>query len=650
MIYRADIDSLRALAMFFVLMFHLRMPGFDFGFLGVDIFFVISGFLISSILFSNSKNGSYPKFGEFIKKRLLRLMPALLVVSIATLLFSLVNFSNNISTGVGGASFFSVLYLSNFYYIGSINYFNSEALLKPLLHTWTLSIEMQFYIVFYWFCAIFHFFGFKRKAFIYTSILIFLFSFFLAVLFSTSTSAYYFSPFRAYEFLFGVFAFFLFEAPIGKKFQEFKIAVALEIASLLLFFYAFSEFNTSTAFPSWAAIVPCLATVLLILSNSKGILGVVLESHYLSNIGRYSYSVYLVHWPIISLVALSTNGNQNEYLLGILATTACLSIISYKFIEIPFRRGEYFKLFPKWATATYCGFIFLIAGISFSTWTGVAKNERNVETKKMNELEIQISDQREKMDEFLSKENHLENFLANQGEKILIIGDSHAIDSYFAIKSSTTMEHNLNLYMHSIDEHCFDVFGERLTFFQKYVYPAGLNGAKPECKKAMSTLRTILGNEKIKLLLIAVHLTPEKIQDVKTMLEFISKKYSRRFNIAVKGSSWLPYNPIYFDPKSNIYTDINSQFFYRDRSRQIQSEQILSSLAYENHLEYWSLQDSICDENKRICNIVTKNGELLWADDSHWTFLGFERFGQAMFSHLSKYISQSPDKNWQKDI
>ena len=112
----------------------------------------------------------------------------------------------------------------------------------------------------------------------------------------------------------------------------------------------------------------------------------------------------------------------------------------------------------------------------------------------------------------------LDYFLANEAEKILIVGDSHAIDSYFAIKSSTTMERNLNLYMHSIDEHCFDIFGERLTFVQKYVYPVGLNGAKPECKEAMGSLTTILDNEKIKLLLIAVHLTPEKIQDVKTML------------------------------------------------------------------------------------------------------------------------------------
>ena len=334
--YRSDIDGLRAVAILPVVAYHSGLAFVPGGFVGVDVFFVISGYLICRLINDEIKDGSFTVAG-FYKRRVMRLFPALFAMLLATsalayfylLPIELKEFSDSMIA--------AVTYVSNIFFALTTGYFDAPAETKPLLHTWSLSVEEQFYIVCPLFMLACHRFCPRRlNALIATGVLL---SFAAAVLAYTRnpTFAFFLTPFRAWELLVG--------ALLGIRF--FPAPASADLKSLLggsglaLVLFAVFGFSRDTPLPL-ATATACVGTALIIHSSENGvsIVGRLLSWRPVVFIGLISYSLYLWHWPI--MVFHRSDGflfaqASVTAKLGLIAVSIGVAYLSWKFVELPFR-------------------------------------------------------------------------------------------------------------------------------------------------------------------------------------------------------------------------------------------------------------------------------------------------------------------------
>jgi len=347
--YRKDIDGLRAIAILAVLFYHLGFSVISGGFIGVDIFFVISGFLITQSI-QNDLNNNIFTIKHFYIKRIRRIVPVLFVTTIITMIVAIfilpIEALKEFALSVTSVSFFG----SNIFFWQHIDYFSVSAELKPLLHTWSLGIEEQFYIFFPLFMmwtATWR----SKKVFIVTVIFSFLSFALSASSFGLSHSqANFFLPItRFWELFMGVLlALFLSQKREMKRSKILDDVLALLglgfiIAPLLLLDY-------NSVFPGINALYPVVGSALIIYSGERGesFLVPILSHKVVRYIGLISFSLYLWHW---SIIAFAKNLIIGEFSFGvqlfILTLTFVLSALSYHFVEKPFRRDEKLKAFLK---------------------------------------------------------------------------------------------------------------------------------------------------------------------------------------------------------------------------------------------------------------------------------------------------------------
>lgn len=326
--FRLDINGLRAWAVLTVVLYHFGIPGFYGGFQGVDIFFVISGYLMTSIVVTGLED-SNPTFSirYFYLARAKRIMPALLGISIFVLFLGFLTLPAPDYKTLADHAGLSILFLSNFKYWGEASYFDALSHEKWMLHTWSLSVEWQFYLLFpllVW--------GIRRlsknRAFL-ASALVFL----LLISFSTSiwqaihkpTAAFFLLPSRAWELLTGGLVFFL--PSLGNTSNQ-KHAGAL--LGFVLTGIGFALYSEADFWPSWHAAFPVCGVALILLANVRSLLT---HLRCMQWLGERSYSIYLWHWPLV--VALNNLGLQLEYWAIIIGIIGSLSMgsLSYAFIE-----------------------------------------------------------------------------------------------------------------------------------------------------------------------------------------------------------------------------------------------------------------------------------------------------------------------------
>ena len=336
--YRPDIDGLRAVAVIPVVLYHAGVSSFSGGYVGVDVFFVISGFLIAGIISREIKHGRFSIL-NFYERRARRILPALFAVVGTVLIVGwFVSWPDDyaeISESVLATVFFG----SNIYFWQTLDYFETAAEYRPLLHTWSLAIEEQFYVIFPLFLILMA----KRPRAALTFWLIF----FLAASFvsnvgltiSKPMSAFYLAHSRAWELLIGV-TLALNIVPIWSSRIIREIASIVGIALILGAVFAF---DTSTAFPGIAALAPCIGTALVIQAGRSDVLPTfvsrVLSQKPLVFVGLISYSLYLWHWPILALSRswLGTAHLSVEWALYSVLISFALAIVSWRIIERPFR-------------------------------------------------------------------------------------------------------------------------------------------------------------------------------------------------------------------------------------------------------------------------------------------------------------------------
>lgn len=361
--YRSDVDGLRAVAVMIVVFFHAGVPGFGGGFVGVDVFFVISGFLITSIIASELDAQQF-SIARFYKRRILRIFPALFAMTLATGIVASLIFLPSDFVSFGSSMIGTALFASNILFWRQHGYFDAPAEAKPLLHTWSLSIEEQFYVVF----PITLVLLWRLRADLRPRLIaVAAFLSFVAGVWASGRypeAGFYLLPMRAWELLIGALVALrpreVVHAPVSVR----TWACA---AGLLLIGIAATRLSEATAFPGVAALLPTTGAALIVWGNPerRSLVGRLLASRPFVFLGRISYSLYLWHWPIVALLsyALAREIEGIEIPLAIAVSTV-FAYMSWKFIELPFRKAKtsQVRIFGT-AVAGTAGVILIGAGL-----------------------------------------------------------------------------------------------------------------------------------------------------------------------------------------------------------------------------------------------------------------------------------------------
>lgn len=335
--YRPDIDGLRAIAVLMVVVFHAGINPFDGGFVGVDVFFVISGFLITSLVAKDLRAGTFSLL-NFWERRIRRILPALTAVVAATLAAGAVFFLPDDFVGLARQTIWQAFTASNFYFYAHRGYFNTEHELEPLLHTWSLAVEEQFYFLF----PVLMLLGWKffRRRLMLCLWVICLLSFIASMVMVRfiPDQAFFLLPYRAWELLTG--GLLALNLPHGKAYAK-KAVEGAAASGIAMILAAGIFYDSKTDFPGLAAALPCIGTAWVIWSGSvrTTYISRMLSAKPLVIVGLVSYSWYLWHWPVFSFAeyVLQNEFKKSEKILCIFISFL-LAYLSWKFIERPFRR------------------------------------------------------------------------------------------------------------------------------------------------------------------------------------------------------------------------------------------------------------------------------------------------------------------------
>lgn len=354
--YRREIDGLRAVAVLPVILFHAGFSIFSGGYVGVDVFFVISGYLITSILINELEQDKFSIAG-FYERRARRILPALFFVMLACLPFAYMWMTPSELKNFGQSLVAVVFFGSNILFWKESGYFASDAELKPLLHTWSLAVEEQYYIIFPIFLLLAWRFG--RKKVFWSVVGIAIISLLLAERgWRQEPSAnFYLAPTRAWELLAGSICAFL---TVGKTQRANNWLAG---AGLGLIVFAIFLYDEQTPFPSVYALVPVVGTSLIILFAAQGTwVGKLLSMRGFVGIGLISYSAYLWHQPLFAFARVRSLTEPSHMLMGSLALAALLlAWASWHFVEKPFRNRANPLLHTRARVFAFSG----VAGLAF---------------------------------------------------------------------------------------------------------------------------------------------------------------------------------------------------------------------------------------------------------------------------------------------
>jgi len=342
--YRPDIDGLRAIAVGLILLYHAEVPGITGGYVGVDVFFVISGFLITGLLVKELGRTGRLDLPAFYARRARRILPASLLVLAATIIgtgifFSPVGFDRSVPALVSAA-----LYVPNVLFARQVVDYFHPLFVSPVIHYWSLGVEEQFYVVWPAFLLIGWQLARRRGpplvAWVAAATALSL-VLSLAATPAYPTQSFYLLPTRAWELGAGGLLAFAVQRlhalpPVVSNLAG-VIGLAAIASSAVLF-------DASTQFPGWAAIVPVAGAALVIVGGGNARVGLpaaVLSTGILRYIGRISYSLYLWHWPLLVFARIALEGERKLVQVGVaMAATIALSAVTYRWVEDPLRHGR----------------------------------------------------------------------------------------------------------------------------------------------------------------------------------------------------------------------------------------------------------------------------------------------------------------------
>ncbi len=454
--YRADIDGLRAVAVLSVLAYHAGLAKISGGFVGVDVFFVISGYLISSIVFSEITQSRFSVI-RFYERRIRRIFPALFAMLGVSSVFAMIYLLPGELVNYSKSMLAATMSVSNFYFWKHSGYFDFP-LSQPLLHTWSLAVEEQFYICFPIFLVLVRRFAPRQLS---ASVVVLFAVSLLASAFVVTQheqTAFYMLYTRAWELLLGT----ILSLGLLPRLKSIWLRNFATIAGVGLIGYSVLTYTQNTIFPGFSALAPCVGSALIIWAGEAGssLVGAILSWRPFVFVGLISYSLYLWHWPIIVLqnmgmlfgVAVLPSLPHFAFLtahrfdmLVVLILSLILAILSWRFVERPFRSGA-LRLSgrPLFALA---GASMLVL-VSLSSLTLYARGFRN----RFPSDAVQIASSIDSAADFksmrvgvcfITTDYHFENYNLNvclredsSKRNYLLLGDSHSAMLWPALAST----------------------------------------------------------------------------------------------------------------------------------------------------------------------------------------------------------------------
>lgn len=326
--HRDDIDGLRAVAVLPVLLFHAGVPGFAGGYVGVDVFFVISGYLITTIIHRELKQGRF-SIAKFYERRVRRIFPALFVLLAAVFAGGYAMLVPPDLAQLGKSIFATALFVSNIFFYRQSGYFDTAADAKPLLHTWSLAVEEQYYILFP--LALLLVYRWRRNWLVPAVAVATIASFAAstATVLTDPVAAFFLPHSRAWELLLGSCLSFTSPRRVG----------ALAWGGLLAIGVSVFAYSQATLFPGPLALLPCLGAAAVLMGADGTSAGRLLSHPVLTYVGKISYSLYLWHWPILVFVGFAV-GDTHWVARAALCLPLSFGIasLSWRYVEMPFRR------------------------------------------------------------------------------------------------------------------------------------------------------------------------------------------------------------------------------------------------------------------------------------------------------------------------
>lgn len=634
--YRPEIDGLRAFAIIPVILFHSGIDVFSGGYIGVDIFFVISGYLITTIILNDLKKQKF-SFLKFYERRIRRLLPVLIFICIFTLIFAVFIFLPSQLVDLSYSILSVLFFFSNIYFWKTTGYFDGIAEEKPLLHTWSLSIEEQFYIFFPIILLIL--FKYYKKKLLHIYLIFFFLSLLLCLYAGTKyiNANFYSLPTRAWELLLGsILAIIIFE--YGKKTN--KTISLMSFFVLLICFFSFDEYIIT---PGPYLLIPTLSVFFIIYYyDTNSGLNNILANKIVLNIGLMSYSLYLWHQVIFSFYKSQFKILNFSSLSLILIIVYCLSFFTWKFIETPFRNKNSisFKvllkiiLFLSFCLFLSCSIIISLKGFyNYQISTQTEKNQTLLKS-------IQSSPMRTKChnEKGLNYQDSCEYFDGKL--KVAVIGDSFVNETAYVLAKNLVTEKIKVKHLsfpgcpplreqikNNYDKHCIEWLNQNLTEL-----------------KADARIKTVVVNYNIYSHIYAAEIkypTQPRFRTTEsfTIRDHILKSYLFVINELIKANKSviiiLPPPPLPFSVQEIILKSKNS-----GNLNGVDYKWFLNYSDFiKNNLEFLDDKIEIIDPAKYLCNKKTcfagKNEIAYYFDHVHLTLNGVKLYAEEL-SNLVK--------------
>jgi len=610
--YRSDIDGLRALAILPVLAFHAKIPGFLGGFIGVDIFFVISGFLITKIISDEISSGNF-SFAVFYKRRILRILPALVVVMLTTIAVGYFMLFPSEFKELGTSVTSASLFASNLFFLSQAGYFEGPAELKPLLHTWSLAVEEQFYLFF----PLVLIFLVKIRKFrvdqiiLVAAILSFLLSAFLINYSSMVSMVFYTLPTRAWELMIGSWLAVSWDRVQAKTTDKQANVMAWIGFSLIIFGLIY--LSPASIFPAWNALYPCIGAGLLIAFCHRSTLFKLFSWRPIVYVGLISYCLYLWHWPVIVYSGMYFHPDNKYIPLFVISVSLGLAIASRYLIEIPTRDG----------LRSYNTKSILIAGFAMVMLTSgaglVTFNISNSSRYTPDILKITA------FTEYKStKEN---NYQFRRKQCMIGRGEGRGIAAFDEIDKSIcfNIAPDRKNYLIIGDSHAAHLWRAMETTYPEVNFlqvTAGgclplLNGrGYDECRKLMNyAFNTIIPSKKLDGVIFMGRWHQTTLDQLNDSVSY-TRKYVK--NIALFGPT-VEYHgvmPLLLARSLMLNDNSHIEAFFDHSKKDLDAQAY--NLAQKQGIPYVSLYNLICPEQK--CRYMTQDGAPYQFDYGHLTF------------------------------
>jgi len=623
--YRPEIDGLRTIAVLSVIIYHAEfvlggktlLPG---GFLGVDVFFVISGFLITSLILSEIQRTGTLSLTNFYERRARRLLPALFVVLLATIPFALKTLLPAQMLDYAKSMVSSIFFGSNFYWNYSLQQYGAESgLLKPLLHTWSLAVEEQYYIVFplILMCA----YRWFKNHILTLLVIAFLISLQFAEWMSprSASFSFYMLPSRLWELLAGgILATQVYTTP--QKPKNPILAATMPSLGIYLIVYSLVFVDLEkNRHPGFITLIPVIGSALVIYyANSKELITKILSSKPFVSIGLISYSLYLWHYPIFAFTRIKDQSRSNFDMLELCLATFLLATLTYFFIEKPFRNRKKvsFKLLFVLILSSYIGFS-AFCYIVYKT-DGTFGRYTEGQLKFLNMDRNLGGDFTKYVTTAYKSQAQRANYRQNGLPKLLIIGDSYSQDFYNILKESGRLQ-SVDAIAHYISKRCHNVPHDTEDLLSKMT----TENQKP-CNKAVRVGSAQL-SDRLKQADAVVFASSWNTYTISQMSNLIATTKAH----GVKNTLIIG-RKLFGTLKTSTLLEmpLNQLLLHRTKPRAsyIETNSMMREIAGEDYLDFYDL---LCSRD-RGCPLSTPDGFLISYDGSHLTEEGAKFVGSKL--------------------